>query len=159
MIEITGLEDLTRLVESVELECKLAAGQDGRGKLPDDFWATYSAFANTHGGLVILGVKERQGWGASNCAGCSSEHSGPSSEHSPEPSGGRDANGCLLSALLDAPIVDDLSLLTPTLPRGAGKARHRAAREEAPTAGDDAGHHPGRVSGSVPDPSGGAAHV
>ena len=61
MIEITSLEDLTWLAESVEIECKLAAGQDGRGKLPDDFWPTYSAFANTHGGLVVLGVKEKQG--------------------------------------------------------------------------------------------------
>ena len=61
MIEITSLEDLPLLAESVEVECKLAAGQDGRGKLPDDFWPTYSAFANTHGGLVVLGVKEKQG--------------------------------------------------------------------------------------------------
>lgn len=58
MTDIRSLEDLTVLAESVELECKLATGQGGRGKLPDDFWATYSAFANTHGGVVVLGVKE-----------------------------------------------------------------------------------------------------
>lgn len=41
MTKITSLEDLARLAESVEIECKLAAGRDGRGKLPDDFWPTY----------------------------------------------------------------------------------------------------------------------
>lgn len=61
MIEISSLDDLIWLSETCEIECKLAAGQDGRGKLPDDFWPTYSAFANTHGGLVVLGVKEKQG--------------------------------------------------------------------------------------------------
>lgn len=61
MIEITSLDDLGWLSESIDVECKLAAGQDGRGKLPEDFWATYSAFANTHGGLVVLGAKEKDG--------------------------------------------------------------------------------------------------
>jgi ATP-dependent DNA helicase RecG len=61
MIEIKKFEDIALLRESVDLECKLAVGPDGRGKLPDDFWSTYSAFANTHGGLVILGIKEKKG--------------------------------------------------------------------------------------------------
>lgn len=33
--------------ESVDLEIKLAAGRDGQGAVPVDFWRTYSAFANT----------------------------------------------------------------------------------------------------------------
>ncbi len=61
MIPITSLADLSLLRESVDLECKLAAGRDGQGALPEDFWPTYSAFANTEGGVVLLGVREKQG--------------------------------------------------------------------------------------------------
>ena len=60
MIEIHTIADLELLRESVDLECKLAAGRDGKGALPEDFWPTYSAFANTEGGIVVLGVRERQ---------------------------------------------------------------------------------------------------
>lgn len=56
-----SLEDLSLLRESVSLECKLANGRDSRGALPDDFWPTYSAMANTDGGLVVLGMRERKG--------------------------------------------------------------------------------------------------
>lgn len=61
MFQITDEKDLQALSESEELEFKLAQGKDGRGKLPDDFWPTYSAMANTRGGYVVLGVKERRG--------------------------------------------------------------------------------------------------
>ena len=60
MIDITSTADLELLRESLDLECKLAAGRDGRGTLPDDFWPTYSAFANTEGGVVVLGMREKQ---------------------------------------------------------------------------------------------------
>ena len=58
---IQSIEDLTQLRESVALECKLASGRDGKGAVPDDLWPTYSAFANTSGGLILLGLRERQG--------------------------------------------------------------------------------------------------
>lgn len=60
MIEIQSIADIELLRESVDLECKLAAGRDGQGALPEDFWPTYSAFANTQGGVVVLGVREKQ---------------------------------------------------------------------------------------------------
>ncbi len=60
MIQIESIADLELLQETVDLECKLAAGRDGKGTLPDDFWPTYSAFANTQGGLVLLGIRQQQ---------------------------------------------------------------------------------------------------
>ena len=58
---ITTLADLAELRETEDVEIKLALGRDGQGELPKDFWPTYSAFANTSGGYVILGLRERQG--------------------------------------------------------------------------------------------------
>ncbi len=55
------LEDLSLLRESVELECKLAQGQSGQGEVPKDFWPTYSSMANAHGGVVLLGLREKDG--------------------------------------------------------------------------------------------------
>jgi predicted HTH transcriptional regulator len=54
------LDDLQALRESSDFEAKSAQGQDGRGALPHDIWPTYSAFANTNGGTIALGVKERK---------------------------------------------------------------------------------------------------
>ncbi len=61
MTNIHTLEDIATLSETLGLECKLAAGRDGKGQLPVDFWPTYSAFANSRGGIILLGVQEKQG--------------------------------------------------------------------------------------------------
>lgn len=55
------LDYISNLRETDEVEAKLAAGRDGRGELPKDFWPTYSAFANSSGGYIVLGVRERAG--------------------------------------------------------------------------------------------------
>lgn len=61
MFDLRSLEDLSLLRESHELECKLAHGQNGQGEVPKDFWPTYSAMANAHGGVVLLGMREKDG--------------------------------------------------------------------------------------------------
>src|SRR5580704_5753203 len=52
------LEELLQQYEDCELEAKAAQGRDGRGELPRSIWETYSAMANTSGGLILLGVEE-----------------------------------------------------------------------------------------------------
>ena len=49
------IEELKKLIadgETVHLECKLA-----KTAIPANFWETYSSFANTDGGTILLGVK------------------------------------------------------------------------------------------------------
>ena len=49
---------LIEIAEGFDFEVKAALGADGGGEVPKDFWRTYSAFANTNGGVVLLGVRE-----------------------------------------------------------------------------------------------------
>lgn len=58
MLGLSSLQKITQLREGVSIECKLAQGRDGTGALPEDMWETYSAFANTRGGYIFLGLRE-----------------------------------------------------------------------------------------------------
>ena len=49
------VNDLLISRESDEVEFKSATGG-----FPGSFWDTYSAFANTHGGTIILGISEKK---------------------------------------------------------------------------------------------------
>lgn len=49
------IQHLDKIHENDELEFKSA-----KGGLPGSFWETYSSFANTNGGLIILGIREKQ---------------------------------------------------------------------------------------------------
>ena len=48
------LENKGLLTESFDLEFKSA-----KGGFPKSFWETYSSFANTEGGIIILGISEK----------------------------------------------------------------------------------------------------
>lgn len=54
------LNELKTYKEGNRLEVKKALGRDGQGELPRSVWETVSAFANTAGGVIVLGVSERK---------------------------------------------------------------------------------------------------
>ena len=53
--DILQLDRMEEYREGNQLEAKAA-----QGGLPDTLWDSYSAFANTDGGCILLGVKERE---------------------------------------------------------------------------------------------------
>lgn len=57
-LEFEDLGSVAALRENYDVELKSAQGRDGSGAVPDSIWETYSAFANTKGGWLVLGVEE-----------------------------------------------------------------------------------------------------
>lgn len=53
MIDKDTILETLKYGERINLECKKA-----EGKLPNSVWETYSSFANTDGGLILIGVEE-----------------------------------------------------------------------------------------------------
>lgn len=51
-------EKLACLRECATVEFKSALGRDHQGEVPRAIWPTYSAMANTNGGIILLGVQE-----------------------------------------------------------------------------------------------------
>ena len=47
------IDDLLKYGEHLNLECK-----ESKNELPKSIWSTYSAFANTAGGYILLGIEE-----------------------------------------------------------------------------------------------------
>ena len=47
------IDDLLKYGEHLNLECK-----ESKNELPKSIWSTYSAFANTASGYILLGIEE-----------------------------------------------------------------------------------------------------
>lgn len=53
---VKSILEMLRYGERINLECK-----EAKSDVPKAVWETYSSFANTNGGLILLGVKENIG--------------------------------------------------------------------------------------------------
>ena len=53
-VKLDDIDGLLHSTEGTVVEFKTA-----RGGFPQSFWTTFSAFANTDGGVIVLGIKEK----------------------------------------------------------------------------------------------------
>lgn len=63
MIEVRDIQDFNDYLNTLisQTECDGIEFKSAAGGFPDSFWDTYSAFANTDGGTIVFGVKEKDG--------------------------------------------------------------------------------------------------
>lgn len=63
MIEIRDINDFNEYLDTllVRNECDDLEFKSAAGGFPGSFWDTYSAFANSEGGTIVLGVQEKKG--------------------------------------------------------------------------------------------------
>ncbi len=63
MIEVRDITDFNDYLESLldQNECDDLEFKSSAGGFPGNFWDTYSAFANSEGGTIVLGVQEKNG--------------------------------------------------------------------------------------------------
>ena len=63
MIEIRDINDFNEYLDSllIKNECDDLEFKSAAGGFPGSFWDTYSAFANSEGGTIVLGVQEKKG--------------------------------------------------------------------------------------------------
>jgi ATP-dependent DNA helicase RecG len=59
MMVSVSILDIEELAEGCDVEVKRASGRDGQGELPKSFFESYSAMANTYGGVIFLGIEEK----------------------------------------------------------------------------------------------------
>lgn len=55
---LSVFDDFQAITEDDSVEYKKAAGKNGKGSVPNDFFESYSAMANTNGGTIILGIEQ-----------------------------------------------------------------------------------------------------
>lgn len=61
MIEVRDIKDFNEYLDAllVQNECDDLEFKSAAGGFPGSFWDTYSAFANSEGGTIVLGVLEK----------------------------------------------------------------------------------------------------
>ncbi|MCB4791936.1 MAG: putative DNA binding domain-containing protein [Elusimicrobia bacterium] len=110
------LEDIVAQGEAVDLEFKSAQGRDGSGELPNNFWETYSAMANTDGGEIFLGIEEKEP-GSLNVLGIKDTNKVKKSLWDTINGKNKVNKNILQDSDVEVIVVDDKEIIRATIPR------------------------------------------